>query len=48
MLKIGYTYQELKRYREARETLARLIKSYPDSRVTPDARERLKQIPGRH
>jgi TolA-binding protein len=48
LLKIGYSYQELKRYREAREALARLVKSYPDAPATAEARERLKQIAGRH
>jgi tol-pal system protein YbgF len=48
LLKIGYAYQELKRYREAREALARLVKSYPDAPASAEARERLKQIAGRH
>ncbi len=48
LLKVGYSYQELKRYREAREALARLVKSYPDAPATAEARERLKQIAGRH
>jgi tol-pal system protein YbgF len=48
LLKIGYSYQELKRYREARESLARLVKAYPDAPATAEARERLKQIAGRH
>jgi tetratricopeptide (TPR) repeat protein len=48
LLKVGYSFQELKRHREARETLARLIKAYPDAPATVEARERLKQIAGRH
>jgi tol-pal system protein YbgF len=48
LLKVGYAYQELKRFREAREALAHLVKAYPDSQAAGEARERLKQIAGRH
>jgi tol-pal system protein YbgF len=48
LLKVGYSYQELKRYREAREALAHLIKAFPDDTASAEARERLKQIAGRH
>jgi len=48
LLKVGYSYQELKRYREAREALAHLVKAFPDDPASAEARERLKQIAGRH
>lgn len=44
MLKIGYSYYELKQYAEATEILEQLIADYPDSTESGQARSLLKQI----
>ena len=48
LLKVGYSYYELKRYREARETLAKLVRNYADAPAAAEARERLKHMDAEH
>lgn len=44
MLKIGYSYQELKRTSEAKQIMERLIELYPDSTEAAQARNQLRRI----
>jgi tol-pal system protein YbgF len=44
MLKIGYSYQELKRSEEAKQIMERLIELYPDSTEAGQARNQLRRI----
>lgn len=44
MLKIGYSYQELKRLDEAQRMLERLIEQYPDTTEAGQARSQLKRL----
>ncbi len=47
MLKIGYSYQELKQYAKAEAVLKRLIELYPDSTEAGQARNQLKRLKNR-
>jgi len=44
MLKIGYSYQELKRTEDARRMMEKLIELYPDSTEAGQARNQLKRL----
>ncbi len=44
MLKIGYSYQELKRTRESTQMMERLIELYPDSTEAGQARNQLRRM----
>jgi tol-pal system protein YbgF len=44
MLKIGYSYQELKRSKESKQMMERLIELYPDSTEAGQARNQLRRM----
>ncbi len=44
MLKIGYSYQELKRSQESKQMMERLIELYPDSTEAGQARNQLRRM----